>query len=219
MLLILLCMHAGLTEEDAPKALKWEKELNNQSLVSLRTYYRSLRAFRLDKASLPEENDARLIAISQINQPLNSMDHVMRELEVAVREPAQPSVEMLVLAAELATRMGALKIVACNSGVFRSQLSSSLEHVMVLCRCHSLPFRGLRTALNLMRGEGALSLLLKKNDADIGTAFPKQPPRCVCVCVCVCVRVCVCVCVVCVCDSVRVCVCIICVCVWLSVLN
>ena len=106
-----------------------EQSLNNDSLLRLKNYYRSLRAFRLDKSHLPQDSDAKLLAIHQISQPLNAMDILMRQIEVAIREPARPGVGLLTLTAELATRMGALRINMCESGVVRCSMSTTLEQV------------------------------------------------------------------------------------------
>jgi len=170
--------HAGMMDlEEGSDAYSQERELNNASLFQLKDYYRSLRAFRLDRSQLPEDNEARLLAIHQISQPLNAMDMLVQQLEVAIREPMRPGVGLLTIAAELTTRIGALRINLCNSGVFRSGLATSLEHVMVLSRCHGLPIRNFRSALNTLRRKGSFSYIARKNKADITIALPKQPPK------------------------------------------
>ena len=148
-----------------------------QSFKTLKNYYQALRAFRLDKSSLPSDSDAKLVAIHQISQPLNAMDVLMRQLEVAVREPMRPGVGLLIIGAELATRMGAVRINLCDSGVFRSGMTTSLEQVMVLGRCHRLAFKNFRSTLNRIRKQGSFSYIVRKNNADINKSLPKQPPK------------------------------------------
>ena len=148
-----------------------------ESFKKLKDYYQALRRFRLDRSNLPEESDAKCLAIHKISRPLNAMDLLMRQIEVAVKEPTRPGVGLLTIAAELATRMGALRVNICDSGVYRSSLATSLEQVMVLCRCHGLPFRSFRSALNTMRRKGSLIPLIRKNNADISTSLPKAPPK------------------------------------------
>ncbi len=154
-----------------------ERSLNVQSFIQLKKYYQGLRVFRLDKSNLPDDSDAKLVAIHQISQPLNAMDILVRQLEVAVKEPSRPGVAMLSIGAEVATRIGALRINVCDSGVFRSGLASSLEHVMVLGRCHGLPFKCFRTSLNRFRRKGGFSYIVRKNNADISKSLPTQPPK------------------------------------------
>lgn len=154
-----------------------EKALNTESYQALKDYYQALRRFRLDKSNLPTDSDAISMAIRELSRPLNAMDLLMRQVEVAVKEPTRPGVGLLVITAELATRMGALRVNVCDSGVFRSSLATSLEQVMILGRCHGLPFRNFRSTLNAMRRKGGLISLARKNNADIGKSLPKQPPK------------------------------------------
>lgn len=154
-----------------------EKSLNTESFKTLKGYYQALRRFRLDKSNLPEESDAKCMAISKISRPLNAMDLLMRQVEVAVKEPMKPGVGLLTIAAELTTRMGALRINVCDSGVYRSSLATSLEQVMVLTRCHGLPFRSFRTTLNAIRRKGGLISLIRKNNADMSKSLPKKAPK------------------------------------------
>ena len=154
-----------------------EKSLNTDSFKTLKDYYQALRRFRLDKSNLPDESDAKCLAIHKISRPLNAMDLLMRQVEVAVKEPTKPGVGLLTIAAELATRMGALRVNICDSGVYRSSLATSLEQVMVLARCHGLPFRSFRSTLNTIRRKGGLISLIRKNNADMGKSLPKKPPK------------------------------------------
>ena len=105
------------------------------------------------------------------------MDVLVRQMEVAIREPTRPGVGLLTVAAELMSRMGALRVNMCDSGVFRSGLACSLEQVMLLCRSHELPQRNFRTVLNKIRRKGTFAYVAKKNNADIASALPQQPPK------------------------------------------
>ena len=116
-----------------------------------------------------------MLAVNKISIPLNAMDSLMRQLRIAVQEPTRPGAGLLTLASELTTRMGAVRVNFCDSGVYRSVLSSSLEHVMVLGRCHGLPFRSFRSTLNVMRRRGRMADIIRKNQADFRKSLPKQP--------------------------------------------
>ena len=173
-----LSLTPGLIDiQEGSSEYSQEKSLNMESFKVLKNYYQSLRRFRLDKSNLPTDSDAKFLAIHKISRPLNAMDLLMRQVEVAVKEPTRPGVGLLTIAAELATRMGGLRINICDSGVFRSSLATTLEQVMVLGRCHGLPFRSFRSTLNIMRRTGGLMCLARKNNADISKSLPKQPPK------------------------------------------
>jgi len=161
--------------EEGHAAYQQEKNLNTNGLKSLDNYYKLFRAFRLDKSNLPSDSDEKTLAVNKISIPLNAMDFLVRQIRIAVQEPTRPGVGLITLASELATRMGAVRINVCNSGVYRSVLTSSLEHVMVLGRCHGLPFKGFRSTLNCMRRRGRLMEVIRKNQADVQQALPKQP--------------------------------------------
>lgn len=154
-----------------------ERALNIQGLKSLEAYYKQIRAFRLDKSNLPSDSDEKTIAVNKISIPLNAMNILVRLLQNIVQEPTIPGVGLLTLAAELTTRMGALRVNVCDSGVYRSGLTCSLEHVMVLARCHSLPFRSFRSTLNVLRRYGQLEELKRKNQADLHKSLPKELPK------------------------------------------
>ena len=154
-----------------------EKDINMASFQKLKSYYQSLRRFRLDKSNLPTDGDEKCLAIHMISRPLNAMDLLMRQIEVAVKEPTRPGVGLLTIGAEVATRMGALRVNICDSGVFRSSLATSLEQVMALGRCHGLPFRNFRSTLNALRRHGGLISLVKKNNADQSKSLPKLTPK------------------------------------------
>ena len=57
----------------------------------------------------------------------------------------------------------------------RSVLTSSLEQVMVLGRCHGLPFRSFRSTLNAMRRRGRFKDIIRKNQADVMKSLPQHP--------------------------------------------
>ena len=65
-------------------------------------------------------------------------------------------VGLLSLASEAATRMGGVRITACDSGVVRSMMSLTLEQTALLARCHALPQKGLQTVMNKFREVGGV---------------------------------------------------------------
>ena len=158
-------------------AYYWERTLNSASLQVLKDYYRQMRTFRLNRSVLRQTSDEKAKAIQEVSQPLKALGLLMTQIEVAVKEPTRPGIGLLTVAAELATRMGALRVNVCDSGVFRSGTACTLEQVMVLTRCHKLPLKNFRVALNTIRRKGGFSHILSKNNADIRTAFPEQPPK------------------------------------------
>ena len=174
--------------------MEWETQLNSHAFTTLQDYYRSMRSFLLGRSRLTEDNDARVLAIARINRPLNAIDNLVRQLDVAIRNPLRPGVGQLAIASDLAMRLGALRINVCNTGCHRSQLSCSLSQAMTLARCHGLPPRLLRTAVNTIRKDGSMVYVAKKNNVDVLNSSPKPPPRCVRMCGCECVHVCGCVC-------------------------
>ncbi len=168
--------HTGLMDlEEGHPSYTMEKSLNTKGLKSLEAYYKLIRAFRLDKSNLPRDSDEKTLAINKISVPLNAMEFLMRQIRIAVQEPMRPGVGLLTLAAELTTRMGALRVNFCDSGVYRSGLTSSLEQVMVLGRCHGLHFKSFRSTLNSVRRNGKFTEVICKNQADLKKALPKQP--------------------------------------------
>jgi len=169
---------AGLLDiSEGHKAYIKERTLNMRGLKSIETYYKSIRAFRLDKSSLPSDSDEKTVAVNKISVPLNAMNTLYLQLQNAVQEPTRPGVGIITLASELSTRMGAVRLNLCNSGVFRSAVTSSLEHIMVLARSHALQFKSFRSALNCLRRNGQLAELRRKNQAELTSCMPKEPPK------------------------------------------
>ena len=162
---------------EGDKAYIKERTLNLRGLKSIETYYKSIRAFRLDKSSLPSDSDEMTVAINKISILLNAMNTLFLQLQNAVQEPTRPGVGIITLASELSTRMGAVRLNLCNSGVFRSALTSSLEHLMVLARSHALQFKNFRSALNCLRRHGQLAELKQKNQAEVTSCLPREPPK------------------------------------------
>ena len=94
-----------------------------------------------------------LAPLQQISQPLNSLEVLVTQLQQSV-DHMYEGVGLLSLASEAATRMGGVRITACDSGVVRSMMSLTLEQTALLARCHALPQKGLRTAMNKFREVG-----------------------------------------------------------------
>lgn len=162
---------------ESSHAYPLERDLNNESLLKLKSYYRSLRSLLLDKSTLPDDPEAKKLAVDALSEPLSAMEELVRQLEVVVREPMRPGAGLLSIGAELAVRMGSLSVLVCDSGVFRCGVAASLDLATVLTRCHGLPPRSLRSALNTLRTKGGLAYVARKNNADIKVAFPCQPPK------------------------------------------
>ena len=168
--------HAGLMDlEEGHEGYSRERSINMKGLKALEAYYKLIRAFRLDKSNLPSDSDEKTLAVNKISIPLNAMDFLMRQMRIAILEPTRPGAGLLTLASELTTRMGGVRVNVCDSGVYRSVLTSSLEQVMILGRCHGLPFKSFRSTLNTMRKKGRFGDIIRKNQADFRKALPKQP--------------------------------------------
>lgn len=154
-----------------------ERTLNISSLETVRHYYRQLRSFRLGRSLHRQTSEEKALAISETAQPLHALELLTQQLEVAVREPTRPGIGLLTVAAELATRMGALRVCVCDTGVFRSGMACSLEQVMILVRSHQLPMRSVRLALDTIRKKGTFSELIAKNRVELSKSLPEKPPQ------------------------------------------
>lgn len=162
---------------EGTEAYQRERNINIASLDLMKSYYRQLRNFRLGHTLHRQTSEEKAVAIQEISQPLHALELLSQQLEVAVHEPTRPGIGLLTVAAELTTRMGALRVCVCDSGVFRSGTACSLEQVMILARSHHLPMKSFRLALNTMRKNGTLKHLLKKNKADMNVSLPQKPPK------------------------------------------
>ena len=154
-----------------------ERALNISSLQTVRNYYRQLRSFRLGRSLHRQTSEEKALAISETAQPLHALELLTQQLEVAVREPTRPGIGLLTVAAELTTRMGALRVCVCDTGVFRSGMACSLEQVMILVRSHQLPMRSVRLALDTIRKKGTFSELISKNRVELSKSLPEKPPQ------------------------------------------
>jgi hypothetical protein len=172
-----MLFNKGLFDNFATDAYKLEKTINTASLQVMKEYYRQLRTFRLGGSLHRQTSEEKTKAIEEVSRPLRALDLLARQVGVAIREPTRPGVGLLTVAAELATRMGALRVCVCDSGVFRCGTACSLEQVMILVRSHQLPLKSLRLALDTMRKKGSFITILRKNNADIQTSLPQQPPK------------------------------------------
>ena len=186
---------SGLAEmNEVSDAYQYEQDLNDAAFIHLRDYYRALRCcvcvrvcvcvcaclflyrhYHLNRATLPEDATERSLVLEQISQPLVAMDVLVRQMEAAIREPNERSVGLLSILAELTQRMGCIRVLTCDSGVYRCQAALSLEEVLLLIRCHGLPPRCLKSALSALRRD-FLPLLEKKNTVDISKSFADAPP-------------------------------------------
>ena len=162
---------------ESSEAHSLEKTVNSASLHTLRNYYRQLRSFRLGRSLHRQTSEEKALAISETAQPLHALELLTQQVEVAVKELSRPGIGLLTVAAELATRMGAVRVCVCDSGVYRSGLACSLEQVMVLVRSHQLPMRSMRLALDTIRKRGTFDCLIKKNKAYMNRSLPDRPPQ------------------------------------------
>jgi hypothetical protein len=171
-------LNKGLLDisEDS-EAYLLEKAVNTASLQTIRSYYRQLRSFRLGRSVHRQTSEEKALAISETAQPLHVLELLTQQLEVAVREPTRPGIGLLTVAAELATRMGAVRVCVCDTGVFRSGLACSLEQVMILVRSHQLPMRSMRLALDSIRKKGTFGELIGKNRVELSQSLPQKPPQ------------------------------------------
>lgn len=158
-------------------AYQMERDINIVSMNVVKDYNRQLRYFRLGHTLHRQTSEEKAVAVQEISQPLHALELLSQQLEVAVREPTRPGIGLLTVAAELTTRMGALRVCVCDSGVFRSGTACSLEQVMILARSHQLPMKTFRLALNTMRKNGTLKHLLRENEADMHVSLPQRPPK------------------------------------------
>lgn len=159
------------------EAYQLERTINTASLKIVKDYYRQLRTYRLGRSLRRQTTEEKTMAIEEMAQPLNTLELLNQQLEVAIREPTRPGIGLLTVAAELLARIGAVRVCVCDSGVYRSAMACSLEQVMILVRSHQLPMKNLRLALDTIRKKGTFNTLLRKNNADVKTSFPQKPPQ------------------------------------------
>lgn len=189
---------AGLQPMDRStcNTFQLEQDVNEMSLVMLKSYYRSLRLallflevilslevlplasrqFHLNTTRLPDDEAQRTLVLEQILQPLNAMEILVQQIEGAIRETGGEGVGLLTLVSELLQRMGGVSIWMCNSGVHRSQAAASLAQVMMLVRSHGLVSWSLHPALSSLRAVGALQFIEKRNGAASEQKSCPYPP-------------------------------------------
>ena len=187
----------GLQPTDTD-ALKLERELNENSLMVLKGYYRSLRLgvlllsrdffhnvafllasrqFHLNQTMLPKDEFKRTLFLQQISQPLHAMEILVQQVETVVREAHDEGVGLHSLVSELSQRMGGISIWVCNSGVHRSQAVATLAQATTLVRSHGLVSWSLVPAVSCLRAVGALQFIEKRNEAaTLPKAFPQPLP-------------------------------------------
>ena len=134
------------------------------------------RQYHLSKAVLPGDAAERTVALQEASRPLTAIDELIGQLEGNIKEPAEAGAQIQVLMAEIAHRMGAVNLLVCDSGVYRSLSCASLEEILLLSRCHGLQSRSFRSALSTLRKTGALSYLEKKNSVEKGKDALKKSP-------------------------------------------
>ncbi|XP_054626845.1 phosphatidylinositol 3,4,5-trisphosphate-dependent Rac exchanger 1 protein isoform X1 [Dunckerocampus dactyliophorus] len=186
----------GVSQQDYTAMEELQQRTNAVSLEKVKTYYRKLRAFYLEKSNLPTDSNTTAMKIDQILglevrdlrpkiakllRPLNTLEDLCRLMQsyVNVRPGAHghPSgVSVLCVSSELCNRLGACHITMCATGMQRSTLSVTLEQAMILARNHGLMPRCIMQTMDIMRKQGARVELSAKN-LKVMDQMPPTAPR------------------------------------------
>ena len=84
------------------------------------------------------------------------MEELVRILERSnslQQERKTDNAGFLSLCSELTSRMGAVKVTSCYKGLEETAMSVTLDQALLLTRCHGLPPKSFRTALNVLRSQ------------------------------------------------------------------
>ncbi|KAM7404309.1 hypothetical protein PAMP_011671 [Pampus punctatissimus] len=171
----------GVSQQDSTTMEEFQQNINAVSLERVKTYYRRLRAFYLEKSNLPTDSNTTAMKIDQLLRPLNTLDDLCRLMQsyVNMRPGAQghPSgVSVLCVSSELCNRLGACHITMCDTGMQRSTLCVTLEQAMILARNHGLMPRCIMQTMDIMRKQGARVELSAKN-LKVMDQMPPSAPR------------------------------------------
>jgi hypothetical protein len=173
-----ILFNVGLQQlDESSEQYKFEQQLNEESFVILRDYYRSVRQLRLYKASEKEvDMIEQTIKLGEIKRPLDAMDPIINQLEGNIREPTSAGVPVLCLLSELIQRLGGISVIVCDNGTHKSHSVATMHEVMVLARCYGLQFRSIRLALTALRKSDAIPFLTSKNSITEYRSFPDKAP-------------------------------------------
>ncbi|XP_066558908.1 phosphatidylinositol 3,4,5-trisphosphate-dependent Rac exchanger 1 protein [Amia ocellicauda] len=175
----------GATQQDSAAMEEFQQRINAVSLEKVKSYYRKLRAFYLEKSNLPTDSNTTAVKIDQLLRPLNALDDLCRLMQSYVNvKPSssgsgnsyQSGVSLLPVSSELCNRLGACHIAMCATGMQRCTLSGSLEQAMILARNHGLLPRCIMHATDIMRKQGTRVEILAKN-LKVMDQMPPSAPR------------------------------------------
>ncbi|XP_026871807.2 phosphatidylinositol 3,4,5-trisphosphate-dependent Rac exchanger 1 protein [Electrophorus electricus] len=160
---------------------EFQQRINAESLEKVKSYYRKLRGFYLEKLKLPSESNSTAMKLDQLLRPLNTLDDLCRLMQTYVNaRPAaagHPSgVSMLLISSELCSRLGACHIAICATGMQRCTLTVSLEQAMILARNHGLMPRCFMQTMDIMRKQGTRVEISAKN-LKVMDQMPPNAPR------------------------------------------
>ncbi|XP_036387766.1 phosphatidylinositol 3,4,5-trisphosphate-dependent Rac exchanger 1 protein-like [Megalops cyprinoides] len=171
----------GVSLQDCVSVEEFQQRTNAVSLEKVKSYYRKLRAFYLEKSNLPTDSNSTAVKIDQLLRPLNALDDLCRLMQSYINvKPSgstHPSgVSILPVSSELCNRLGACHITMCTTGMQRCTLSVSLEQAIILARNHGLLPRCIMQATDIMRKQGARVEISAKN-LKVMDQMPLSAPR------------------------------------------
>ncbi|KAL1269880.1 hypothetical protein QQF64_032169 [Cirrhinus molitorella] len=156
----------GVLSQDFVSMEEFQQRTNALSLEKVKSYYRKLRAFYLEKSN--SDSNSTAMKIDQLLRPLNTLDDLCRLMQAYMNvkpgTAGQPSgVSVLVVSSELCNRLGACHITMCATGMQRCTLNVSLEQAVTLARNHGLMPRCLMQTMDIMRKQGTRVEISAKN--------------------------------------------------------
>ncbi|XP_048065877.1 phosphatidylinositol 3,4,5-trisphosphate-dependent Rac exchanger 1 protein [Megalobrama amblycephala] len=169
----------GVVSQDFVAMEEFQQRTNALSLEKVKSYYRKLRAFYLEKSN--SDSNSTAMKIDQLLRPLNTLDDLCRLMQsymnVKPGSAGQPSgVSVLLVSSELCNRLGACQITMCATGMQRCTLTVSLEQAITLARNHGLMPRCLMQTMDIMRKQGTRVEISAKN-LRVMDQMPPFAPR------------------------------------------
>ncbi|KAK6471881.1 phosphatidylinositol 3,4,5-trisphosphate-dependent Rac exchanger 1 protein-like [Huso huso] len=171
--------------QDSVPVEEFQQQINTASLEKVKSYYRKLRAFYLERSNLPTDSSTTAVKIDQLLRPLNALDDLCRLMQsLVITKPGfsgnsscHPSgASLLPVSSELCNRLGACHIAMCATGMQRCTLSTSLEQAIILARNHGLLPRCIMQATDIMRKQGTRVEISAKN-LKVMDQMPPTAPR------------------------------------------
>uniref|UniRef100_V9K8C6 Phosphatidylinositol 3,4,5-trisphosphate-dependent Rac exchanger 1 protein-like protein n=1 Tax=Callorhinchus milii TaxID=7868 RepID=V9K8C6_CALMI len=165
---------------------EFQQLINLASLEKVKSYYRKLRAFYLERSNLPSDSSTTAVKINRLLRPLNALEELRRLMELYIgSKHSAPTVNssshasgiaVIPISSEFCNRLGACQIVMCSTGMQRSTLSVTLEQAVILTRSHGLLPRCIMQATDIMRKQGARVENSAKN-LKVMDQTPQSAPR------------------------------------------